>query len=174
MPRDTSIRAYVSISHEEVSRLQAQILEVLEDGPKTDEEIAREFDGTTSMSSLRTRRAELVSLGRVHDTGQRRASGAGRTMTVWGLRVAASGMRPNAMPGRPDRYVDIDRARAQAQDNERAVQDAAQRDLLRQTPYREGPLRPVFGDRICSTCEGSGGNRLDGACWRCAGTGIVR
>lgn len=173
--RETSIEAGRSISPEEISQTQARIVDVLQEGPLTDEEIQARLPDV-SPSSLRTRRSELVTLGLVEESGEFRASSSGRRMTVW--RVHRQGMRPNSMPGRPDRYVNIDLARAQAADAERRAEEERVRQLdesvkaeRRQLPWLDAPPRFTFGEIPCRFCRASGGNKADGPCSACGGTG---
>lgn len=54
----------------------------------TDEELiahAREHQWPMSSSGIRTRRHELVVMGWVHDTGERRTTAAGRQTIVWAV-----------------------------------------------------------------------------------------
>lgn len=87
--RPTSIEARRSIRSEDITVVQSALLEILrEHGPLTDEEIARalvEYRFHVSPSGARTRRAELVVLGRVRDSGKRGKTASGRTCIVWEL-----------------------------------------------------------------------------------------
>ena len=94
-------------------------------------------------------------------------------MTVWtAVRKVDNGMRPNAMPGRPDRYVNMDLARNQAAESARraSIEDDIQR--RKDTPYLAMPPRVEFGQRICMYCRATGGNLQDGPCWACSGRGV--
>lgn len=82
----TSHAAAASVRN--MTALQLLILRTLREiGPCTDERLAeylQEHDMTTlSLSGLRTRRAELVQLGAVRDTGQTQLTLAGRSAIVW-------------------------------------------------------------------------------------------
>jgi len=54
-------------------------------GAMTDEQVAERYSGFQSPSGLRTRRAELVALGRLRDTGHRIVGRSGRRMIVWDI-----------------------------------------------------------------------------------------
>ena len=91
-PRAVARRTDVWSSHEaaaSVTRIresQQAVLELLKLlGPSTDEQIgAAYWDGPKqSPSGLRTRRSELVELGKVRDSGQRRRLKSGRRAIVW-------------------------------------------------------------------------------------------
>ena len=80
---DTSWDAALSVTR--IRESQREVLDVLErmGGLGTDEGIARVYNGRQSPSGLRTRRAELVTLGAIVDTGQRVVGSTGRRMIVW-------------------------------------------------------------------------------------------
>lgn len=86
---DTSHEAAASIRAPELRARQRDVLFVLRVNVAcTDEELAVEYARTPgvapqSPSGLRTRRAELVALGLVADTGERRRTASGRRSTVW-------------------------------------------------------------------------------------------
>lgn len=83
---ETSHAAASSVTN--VRQVQRFILAALSGGSMTDEQVARWFDAmdiTVSDSGLRTRRAELVRMGLVVDTGQRERLASGRRGIVWGL-----------------------------------------------------------------------------------------
>lgn len=63
------------------ARLRESVLEELRSNPATDEEIGRilNLEGNT----CRPRRVELVDLGLVEDSGQRRKTASGRNAVVW-------------------------------------------------------------------------------------------
>lgn len=91
---DTSHEAAASLDDQRLSECRRKILELLRSGPATDEEIARaecweEFP--QSPSSLRTRRAELVDVGLVLDSGATRPTLSGRKATVWRAAVQTPG-----------------------------------------------------------------------------------
>lgn len=54
-------------------------------GPMTDEDLAARYEGRQSPSGLRTRRSELVHLGLLRDTDQRRLLSTGRKGIVWAV-----------------------------------------------------------------------------------------
>lgn len=86
--RATSSEAFRSLKAESVSRVQAAILAALRRlGPSTDENIYRALlrrEIIVTPSGLRTRRSELVKLGRVKAAGTTTNS-RGRTVTLWSL-----------------------------------------------------------------------------------------
>lgn len=78
----------------DISKTHERIIEVLDRyGPATDEEIERYYFNLAelfdwpkaSASGLRSRRAELVTLGTVFDTGNRGTTATGRPTTIWEL-----------------------------------------------------------------------------------------
>jgi hypothetical protein len=71
----------------EIRPRQQAILDHLADhGPQTDEEIALFYKGVRqSPSGLRTRRCELVEMGLVVDSGDRRRMASGRMAIVWDI-----------------------------------------------------------------------------------------
>ena len=95
----TSAAAAESMSAEHLSELQGLILASLRESEKTDEELidavaakrsiadVRAGDADRSVqpspSSVRTRRAELVRLGLVEDSGRSRRLSTGRLSIVW-------------------------------------------------------------------------------------------
>lgn len=63
-------------------------------GPMTDEELCAMFDAGpvwASPSSIRSRRAELVAVGVVVNTGRRRRTSSGRQAIVWNVAGDAGG-----------------------------------------------------------------------------------
>ena len=71
-----------------LSELQSLILKFFKvRGPMTDEELFKTFNSTMTVkaapSSLRTRRAELVALGRVRNSLTTKPSLSGRSSIVW-------------------------------------------------------------------------------------------
>jgi hypothetical protein len=60
-----------------------QVLLLLQQRPRTDEELVACLSGQMSASGARTRRAELVRAGLVRDSGHRRRGVTGRRVTVW-------------------------------------------------------------------------------------------
>lgn len=88
---ETSHAAAASLSVDRLREQQRYVLMLLEIwGPSTDVQLAR-FHATDSdaprmsPSGLRTRRAELVRMGKVRDTGGRVVLPTGRKAIVWGL-----------------------------------------------------------------------------------------
>lgn len=88
----TSHQAAASVR--EITKTHERVLEVLERyGPATDEEIERYYFNLAELfdwpkaspSGLRSRRAELVTLGKVFDTGQRGKTASGRQTAIWEL-----------------------------------------------------------------------------------------
>ena len=87
---DTSWEAADSIT--EIPRRQAEVLQIIEMlGPICDYDLQlahRMVDGLMpqSPSGLRTRRSELVALGLVVDTGDRKRLPSGRRAILWDIR----------------------------------------------------------------------------------------
>ena len=86
----TSHQAAATITRSAVTETQQRIIETLQThGPLTDEQlcqrIAADLAKPVSVSGVRTRRSELVTDGRVIDTGQREQTRSGRNAIVWGL-----------------------------------------------------------------------------------------
>lgn len=81
----TSHEAAASLTPEALQDSQKAVLEMLERyGPRTDTDLValvRDY----SSSRVRTARAELVTLGRVADSGQRIVLMSGRKSIVWKL-----------------------------------------------------------------------------------------
>ena len=86
----TSHNAAASVATDTVTRTQALILEALRaHGPLTDEQLCQRIADVerkpVSVSGIRTRRSELVTAGRVIDTGRRQPTLTGRSAIVWSL-----------------------------------------------------------------------------------------
>ena len=86
----TSHNAAASVATDTVTRTQAFILEALRaHGPLTDEQLCQRIADVerkpVSVSGIRTRRSELVTAGRVIDTGRRQPTLTGRSAIVWSL-----------------------------------------------------------------------------------------
>lgn len=86
---ETSHEAAGSVRN--LTAVQSAILMILRAaGPGTDEEIARAYLSLDrppcSPSGLRSRRAELVRLGKVEDSGERVKLETGRNAIVWRLK----------------------------------------------------------------------------------------
>ena len=79
---DTSRQAAEAVTPH-IKKLQARVLEFARERsqPWTDIDLLRHFDSTSS--TYRTRRAELVALGLLADTGERVALGNGRRHALW-------------------------------------------------------------------------------------------
>lgn len=78
----------------DISKTHERIIEVLDRyGPATDEEIFNYYFNLAELfewpkaspSGLRSRRAELVTLGTIFDTGKRGTTASGRATTIWEL-----------------------------------------------------------------------------------------
>ena len=86
----TSHNAAASVATDTVTRTQALILEALRaHGPLTDEQLCQRIADVerkpVSVSGIRTRRSELVTAGRVIDTGRRQPTLTGRSAIVWSV-----------------------------------------------------------------------------------------
>jgi len=83
----TSFEAAASITPESLSATKKWILKFLNDRPRTDESLILAFrrlaDVRVSESGIRSRRAELVELGLVKDSGLRQKLTSGRNAIVW-------------------------------------------------------------------------------------------
>lgn len=89
---DTSHQAAASLGSEKIRRSQAEVLELLREvGPVTDAALVHLYEARISVggslpqspSGIRTRRRELVELGKVRDTGARVRLPSGRLAAVW-------------------------------------------------------------------------------------------
>jgi hypothetical protein len=74
----------------DVTMTQEYVLKALQK-PRTDVQLVEAYRNTkaapvASESGIRSRRAELVRLGLVHDTGNRFVLPSGRRAIVWGLK----------------------------------------------------------------------------------------
>ncbi len=89
LDQSTSHVAAASVTN--VRPTMKTILQILDKGKATDEVLAYVYDGLVyagraklaSPSGLRSRRAELVALGLVEDSGERRELQTGRSAIVW-------------------------------------------------------------------------------------------
>lgn len=80
----TSWAAARSLDPEGLRASQRYVLTILQvHGPMTDEALVARAAGNLSPSGARTRRAELVALGAVVDSGDRERTAAGRQAVVW-------------------------------------------------------------------------------------------
>jgi len=83
----TSWEAAGSLTPEAIGRAQLLVWRTLQDHPPmTDDELVDLLAGELSPSGIRTRRAELVDLGLVRDTGRRVRLRSGRRAIVWEAR----------------------------------------------------------------------------------------
>jgi len=90
----TSHWAAEEASPEATSRTQDAILAILEHSPMTDTELIRTYNDLVdfgdvpraSESGIRSRRAELVDMGRVEASGEFRELPSGRKSIVWRLK----------------------------------------------------------------------------------------
>lgn len=91
---DTSHQAAAALTTERLRQSQAEVLALLrEHGPMCDSVIAmqaRRAGIRQSPSGLRTRRAELVALGSVGDSGKRVKLSTGRKSIIWTALTAAA------------------------------------------------------------------------------------
>ena len=69
------------------ARLRQQVLDELRRNPATDEELANVLN--LSGNTARPRRVELVEIGIVEDSGQRRKTASGRSAVVWRVKEGA-------------------------------------------------------------------------------------
>jgi hypothetical protein len=84
---ETSIAAARSIAPT-IAASQAEVLVLFREfGPMTDEEARQSYGegGRQSESGLRSRRAELVRMGLLEDSGRRWPGRTGRQMIVWAV-----------------------------------------------------------------------------------------
>lgn len=90
---ETSWEAAKSVGN--LASTRAAIIDILTRTPMTDLQLVREFGKAVlaglvepaSESGIRSRRAELVKLGRVIDTGQREVLPSGRKAIVWAVPI---------------------------------------------------------------------------------------
>lgn len=80
-------REAASVIKGKTARLRELVLEELRRTPSTDEELANAL--TLSGNTCRPRRVELVELGLVEDSGNRRKTTAGRNAVVWRVKESA-------------------------------------------------------------------------------------
>jgi hypothetical protein len=82
---ETSHEAAESVR--DVSETQQRILDLLTNKPQTDFQLVENYRrwnfGWFSESGIRSRRAELVSMGKVQDSGNREKLPSGRNAIVW-------------------------------------------------------------------------------------------
>lgn len=87
----TSFEAARSIKTENITKTMSGILEILKNGPRHDESLEQTYNALSisgvypyaSPSGIRSRRAELVELGLVKDSGERVKTRSGRSSIVW-------------------------------------------------------------------------------------------
>ncbi|MFI8593865.1 hypothetical protein ACIGCK_05475 [Microbacterium sp. NPDC078428] len=97
-----SFEAAAAQTEERITAVQAHIIAVLQDGPRTDDAIRVAYEQRVqrhgappaSPSSLRTRRADLCRRGIVAATSLRGESAYHRPATVWALTSAAREAAP--------------------------------------------------------------------------------
>jgi hypothetical protein len=85
---DTSHAAAASIPSDKIRASQAAVLEVMKEfGPMSDVVLVAYYQGTgqppQSESGIRTRRKELVTLGKIRDSGRKTVLASGRMAIVW-------------------------------------------------------------------------------------------
>lgn len=80
MTASTSREAYASVVND-LGAMRAKVYRALHRKPRTDEELIR-LTGL-SPNSCRPRRVELVEMGLVQDSGQRKQTRSGRWAIVW-------------------------------------------------------------------------------------------
>tara|TARA_S200002703_G_C3790118_1_gene243824 strand:- start:1453 stop:1845 length:393 start_codon:yes stop_codon:yes gene_type:complete len=68
-----------------MNKTRQVVLDVLRVRPLTDTELVAALRGRMSDSGARTRRAELVRMGKVRDSGRRLRSPSGRMNVVWAV-----------------------------------------------------------------------------------------
>lgn len=84
----TSHAAAAALTPDTLRKSQAEVLNILRQGPMHDQRIAATalaWHSKQSPSGLRTRRAELVAAGLVEDSGRRETLPSGRGSVVWRL-----------------------------------------------------------------------------------------
>jgi len=84
----TSRDAAESVTSERIRKSQSEVLSLFYVyGPMTDKQLVERAairNVKQSESGLRTRRSELVTLGKLKDTGKRKRLDSGRKAIVWG------------------------------------------------------------------------------------------
>lgn len=86
---ETSHEAAASLTQDKMTRLRLLVLDTIQRyGPMHDTDLVEimrsRFGDHYSQSGIRTRRSELVAMGKVKDTGERRKLRSGRRSIVWG------------------------------------------------------------------------------------------
>lgn len=87
----TSFEAARSIKTENITKTMSGILDILRNGPRHDSGIVHAYNALSihhivpfaSDSGIRSRRAQLVELGLVEDSGKRVKTNSGRMSIVW-------------------------------------------------------------------------------------------
>lgn len=81
----TSLDAAKSLRAVRITQTRRKIIELLRQFPDglSDQEIGHKLATVASPSGLRTRRAELVEMGLVADSGRRAVTTSGRRTIVW-------------------------------------------------------------------------------------------
>jgi len=144
-----------------------------------------------SPSGIRTRRAELVALGLLADTGDRVVGSTGRRMILWGLprEIVPNPVSPlRGSPrdtsdpnikrvtreGKPDQYLNVRRAQSMAANQSRIAAEEERVRVQKATPRVDPSThRLTFGGPVlCKDCGGTGGSLWE-ACIRCGGGGLT-
>lgn len=87
----TSFEAARSLKTENITKTMSGILDILRNAPRHDEGLVQSYNALSihhivpfaSDSGIRSRRAQLVELGLVEDSGQRVKTASGRSSIVW-------------------------------------------------------------------------------------------
>lgn len=91
--QSTSFQAARSIKTENITKTMSGILEILTKAPLHDEALEQTYNALSisqiypfaSPSGIRSRRAELVEMGLVVDSGERVKTRSGRSSIVWSV-----------------------------------------------------------------------------------------
>ena len=87
----TSFEAARSLKTENITKTRNGILDILRNAPRHDEKLVQSYNALSihhivpfaSDSGIRSRRAQLVELGLVEDSGERVKTASGRMSIVW-------------------------------------------------------------------------------------------
>lgn len=151
----------------------------------------RSHGSRQSPSGIRTRRAELVTLGLLADTGDRVVGSTGRRMILWGLpreivpnpisplrgspaKAEEPNIRRVTREGKPDQYLNMRKAQEQAINQARVAAEEERIRVQKATPRVDPSThRLTFGGPVlCKDCGGTGGSLWE-ACIRCGGGGLT-